>query len=131
MRDATESSTPSQPDQFLINLQRFARGDVPAASAKEVAVLDQQMNDLYRRIMAAQGEFPGTVRKEGVRNTQRAWLKLRDAWLAFAPAAYPRVSPETVQAQLIRLRLNQLQQLGVPSPLIFPGPPASAAPQQE
>lgn len=101
-------------EQFLINLQRFSKADVPVASAADVQQLDAQMNTLYRQFM----QFPddtrlsgSTVTPAGIRETQRAWLQLRDAWLEFAPAAYSGLSADRVHAQLLRLRLNQLRRL--------------------
>jgi len=100
-------------DQFLINLQRFARGDVPAASAADLAKLDQQLNAVYRQIQhsSAQAWEFTTVKPEGIRRTQRSWLTLADAWEKFRVAAYPGLSAETMRAQLIRLRLHQLRAL--------------------
>ena len=102
-------------DQFLINLERFSKDDIPAATAADVKGLDAQMNALYQKIMQAPEETfsIGTVKPEGIRDTQRAWLKLRDAWIEFAKSAYPRLSSDRVTAQLIRLRLNQLRLLPI------------------
>jgi len=102
-------------DQFLINLQRFSRGDVPAADAAAAAALDAQMNERYQKIMhAPERTFAGTtVNAAGIRDTQRAWLPLRDAWLEFAAATYPRLTRERVLAQLLRLRLGQLRRLPI------------------
>jgi len=105
-------------DQFLINLQRFSKEDIPEATAADVKNLDSQMNTLYQKIMQApEDTFSlGTVRREGIRDTQRAWLKLRDAWMEFAKSAYPRLTADRVMAQLIRLRLNQLRLLPIELP---------------
>jgi uncharacterized protein YecT (DUF1311 family) len=101
-------------DQFLINLQRFSKSDIPQATAADVNNLDAQMNVLYQKIMQApEDAFVGTVKPPGIRDTQRAWLKLRDAWIDFAKSAYPGLSSERVMAQLIRLRLNQLRLLPI------------------
>ncbi len=102
-------------DQFLINLQRFSREDIPAATATDAKNLDAEMNGLYQKIMQAPEETfsLGTVKREGIRDTQRSWLKLRDAWTEFAKSAYPRLTADRVMAQLIRLRLNQLRLLPI------------------
>lgn len=102
-------------DQFLINLERFSGSNIPQATADDVKNLDAQMNAAYQRVMTApESAFQsGTVKREGVRETQRDWLPLRDSWVAFARAAYPRLSPDRVMAQLIRLRLHQLQALPI------------------
>jgi len=102
-------------DQFLINLQRFSKEDIPEVTAADAKELDAQMNTLYQRIMRApENTFSlGTVKPDGIRDTQRSWLKLRDAWLEFAKSAYPRLTTDRVTAQLIRLRLNQLRLLPI------------------
>jgi len=97
-------------DQFLINLERFSKSDIPQAAAADVKNLDAQMNLLYQKIVQApEDAFAGTVKPSGIQDTQRAWLKLRDAWMDFAKSAYPGLSPDRVMGQLIRLRLNQLR----------------------
>jgi uncharacterized protein YecT (DUF1311 family) len=101
-------------DQFLINLQRFSKSDIPQATAADVKNLDAQMNVLYQKIMQLpEDPFPGTVKPPGIRDTQRAWLKLRDAWMDFSKSAYPTLSSDRMMAQLIRLRLNQLRLLPI------------------
>lgn len=101
-------------EQFLINLQRFSKLDVPAASPADVQRLDAEMNALYRQFMQLPDDTRlggSTVKPAGIRETQRTWLQLRDAWLEFAAAAYPGLSADRVHAQLLRLRLNQLRRL--------------------
>lgn len=100
-------------DQFLINLQRFRKDDVPAATPHDLAELDAKLNTAYRSLMNAPAdkwEF-GTIKPDGIRKTERAWLNLVDAWMRFGHAAYPQLSETRLRAQLIRLRLHQLQSL--------------------
>ena len=100
-------------DQFLINLQRFRKDDVPAATTQDLDALDARLNTTYRALMNAptsKWEF-GTVKPEGICTTERAWLKLVDAWVQFGRVAYPNLSETRLRAQLIRLRLHQLQSL--------------------
>ena len=105
-------------DQFLINLERFGSGDIPAASAADLATLDLQLNAVYRRLQnspASQWQY-GTVTPQGIRNTERKWLALADAWTAFSRTAWPRLSAARVRAQIIRLRLHQLRSLDASRP---------------
>ena len=100
-------------DQFLINLQRFSRKDIPLASTKDLALLDEQLNAVYQQLLhapASDWQY-STINPDGIRATQRAWLELADAWIAFARTAYPDLSSESVRAQLIRLRIHQLRSL--------------------
>jgi hypothetical protein len=100
-------------DQFLINLQRFGKGDITAASSADLAALDRQLNETYQRIQASPAskwEY-GTIKPEGIHETERKWVSLADAWIAFARVAYPKLSETAVRVQLI-LRLHQLRSLG-------------------
>lgn len=100
-------------DQFLINLQRFGSGDVPRATAADVTSLDRMLNLAYQEIERAPSAHwqYGTVKPEGIRETERRWVALADAWTEFARNAYPQLDANTVRAQLIRLRLHQLRSL--------------------
>jgi len=100
-------------DQFLINLQRFRAGDLPSASAEDLAVLDKKLNVAYQvlQTMTPDDSIVGTVTPQGIQHAQRAWLKLLAAWLDFSRVAYPNLPQTSVHAQLIRLRLHQLRSL--------------------
>ncbi len=100
-------------DQFLINLQRFAKNDVPHATAATAQDVDRNLNLVYQQIQhsPAGAWQDSTIKPSGIRDTQRAWLKLRDAWLQFARLAYPGMDANTLTTQLTRLRLHQLRSL--------------------
>ncbi len=100
-------------DQFLINLQRFAKGDIPSASAADYSDVDHKLNAVYQHIQHAPETAwqYGTIKPPGIRDTELAWLKLRDAWVEFGRLAYPHLSADTVRTQIARLRLHQLQSL--------------------
>ena len=100
-------------DQFLTNLRRFSRGDVPSASLSINQSRDRELNETYQKIEQSPDSLwnSGTIKPAGIRETERAWLSLRDAWVAFARMAYPRRSADTVRTQITRLRLQQLQAL--------------------
>jgi hypothetical protein len=100
-------------DQFLNNLRQFGNGEAPAASANDLALLDRELNEIYHRILhspASKWEY-GTIKPEGIRDTERKWLSLVDAWTTFTRGAYPALAPTRIKAQLIRLRLLQLRSL--------------------
>ncbi len=100
-------------DQFVINLQRFDSGDIPAASEADLSLLDKKLNRSYQRIQhspPSKWEF-GTIKPAGIRETERKWILLVDSWISFAQLAYPNLSATRIRAQLIRLRIHQLQSL--------------------
>lgn len=101
-------------DQFLINLQRFAAGDVQRATAADLNRLDRTLDSTYEDIQSAPvsaWRYYGTVKPEGIRDTEDKWVALEAAWVEFARDSYPKLDANTVRAELIRLRLHQLRSL--------------------
>lgn len=100
-------------DQFLINLRRFAKGDLPEASSVAGRAVDGKLDDVYQQIQQSPASDWrwGTIKPSGIRETERAWLKLCDAWVEFGRVAYPSLSADRIRTQLNRLRLHQLQSL--------------------
>jgi uncharacterized protein YecT (DUF1311 family) len=87
-------------------------GSTRVTGAGEHRAYDRSLNQVYR---AALGELParqeaqaGDITRDGVRETERAWIVYRDAWLAFAPVAWPKASTEALAARLTRDRVGQL-----------------------
>ncbi len=101
-------------DQFLINIERFQKADIPAASDGDLAGLDAKLNVAYQAIQQSIGAEKwkyGTVKPDGIKATESKWLDLVGAWLQFGRLAYPTLTSTRVRAQLIRLRLHQLHSL--------------------
>lgn len=98
-----------QREAFKALLTDLEAGKAPAGT---LAAADAELNKVYRRAMGADEETRfgwGTVAPEDIRATQRAWLKYRDAWLAFAKVKYPRVSRDALAARLTQERTAMLK----------------------
>lgn len=95
---------------FLDTLQRVGAGRAPAYTHAQAVAADARLNAAYRKRLAAISpeEAPGAVTKAGVRDAQRAWLRYRDAFLAFAAAAYPKVSRDSLAAWITDRRTAML-----------------------
>ncbi len=68
---------------------------------------DAALNAAWKKVMANSFEDFGTVTRDGVRETQRAWIRYRDAWRAFANLTWPGMG-ETAADYLTRERTNAL-----------------------
>lgn len=68
---------------------------------------DAALNAAWKKVTAHSFEDFGTVTMDGVRTTQRAWLKYRDTWTAFANLSWPGMG-ETTADYLTRERTNAL-----------------------
>ena len=101
-------------EQFAINLQRFASGDLPKTMAADRARAE-------RALMAASAKAedftPGPdaysmdPTPQSLSATQRAWQALFKEWMRFVPVAYPHLSPDRAATELLRLRIHQLKKV--------------------
>lgn len=100
---------------FEALLSQLAAGRMPATTTAQAQAADTRLNATYRKLMT--GEWPeyGTVTLNGVRETERVWIRYRDAWLVFAKAAYPSAPQAAVAAHLTRERTKLLEEL-LPDP---------------
>ncbi len=97
----------AQADAFLATLMQLLGGTLTAAQPLPAA--DRALNTAYGRLMKAPAPFSGgTVTRDDVRATQRAWLAYRDRFAAFAALAAPSVPPEVLKAVLTAQRTAQL-----------------------
>ena len=99
-------------DEFLAMLQRLDAGRAPTFSRERFETADATLNDTYRQVM--RGPFDptcaGCVTRDGVQGAQRAWLRYRDAFLAFAALKYPQVTRDSLAAWLTQQRTALLRQ---------------------
>lgn len=98
-------------DDFLAMLRTLSAGKAPAFAARQLAQADARLNTAYRRIQATRDTTAwGTVTREGIRATQRAWLRYRDAWVEFAATKYPSVASDSVLTWLTEKRSAALEE---------------------
>ena len=103
--------------ELLDTVQRFERGERPTQTAASLAPLDRALNTTYREVRAELQDRPllqgydlfGTVNADGVRDTQRAWLRYRDAWVAFAATRWPDTAGDAWRAWLTDTRTAALR----------------------
>ena len=95
-------------DKFQKAVARFEVEDIPCYSPVQFQKADANLNDIYSRLMKAKDLDYGTVTPEGIKKTQRRWLRYREAWVKFGAWRYPKVSEESWRAWLTIERTAQL-----------------------
>lgn len=92
-------------DQFADMLQRLERGRAPSFTAGQLRTEDLQLNQAYQARLADERQYdaPG-ISPDSIQNAQRAWLRYRDAFLAFAAMKYPRVRRDSLAAWITQNR---------------------------
>jgi uncharacterized protein YecT (DUF1311 family) len=101
-------------DALLDTLRRLSGGTAPRYTTAQYRAADARLNAAYRKRMAeiaARGTDygPGAVTREGVRDAQRAWLRYRDAFLAFAKIKFAAMPPDSLAAWLTDQRTDMLR----------------------
>lgn len=97
-------------DLLVKDLNAVANLDPKLALAAADTQVDAELNRVYKRVMAHEfGHIGGEPTPEGIRKVQRAWLKYRDAWVAFVKVARPEISPQAMANWQTRRRVSQLK----------------------
>jgi uncharacterized protein YecT (DUF1311 family) len=87
-------------DSFVAAVRAFEKGNLPAVQA---APATGELDRAYRKAMEdaeAARSNPDAVLAEDLQTAQEAWLKYRDAWLAFAKLRYPSLNEDSLLALL-------------------------------
>ena len=98
-------------ERFKAALKAFESGHLPSVAKPNSAGADADLNRIYRKAIAtaeAGKSGYGAVQPDGIRDAERAWLKYRDAWLAFAKLRYPSVTSAVWMTLLTRDRIDIL-----------------------
>ncbi|QBR70792.1 hypothetical protein CU048_05310 [Beijerinckiaceae bacterium] len=100
----------AEEDRFLAILQSLIKGEPPASPKERFAEADAKLNALYGKILKTKDSSArGTVTKDGIKATQRVWLRYRDAWVAFANVKFPALAPENLTTALTSDRIKLLE----------------------
>jgi uncharacterized protein YecT (DUF1311 family) len=79
-------------------------------SQQDFDAADKELNKVYAKLMH-NWENLGTITKEGIRSTQRAWISYRDAWVTFAGTRCSLVTAASIKTLLTNERISQLNDL--------------------
>ena len=104
-------------DDLVQDIERSENGEFPNYTEAEFEELDVKLNQSYRAIMhpgpndKKQPEIFTGITRDGIKEAQRAWLKYRDAWMAFGRVHYPAVPGYVWKGMLTDRRNKQLEDL--------------------
>jgi uncharacterized protein YecT (DUF1311 family) len=99
-------------ERFVAALSAAEKGQLPGGTAADFASADTALNRIYKKaiLVAEAGKSGyGAVQPEGIGDAERAWLKYRDAWSAFAKLRYPTCDPNAWLTLLTNDRIAVLE----------------------
>ncbi len=103
--------TSSQEEEFIRTLEKLEQKKLPKYSDQQFKDADSRLNTVYQKIQDKKDPEYGTITKKGIRGTQRAWLKYRDAWVRFCAKKYPDCSADSIKTYLTLKRIKELEEL--------------------
>lgn len=98
-------------EDFVQKIEECGPCRMADSSAAAAGKTDKELNALYNRIMKTTKANWGTITKEGIRSTQRLWIRYRDAWVALGAVRCPAVAADTWKALITRERVGQLKDI--------------------
>ena len=90
-------------EEFISILEKYEKGELPSYSSDQLKAFDDKLNEDYK----ATRQGNDAVIK-GRKDTERAWIKYRDAWVAFGKIRYPQVTADSWKALLTKERISTL-----------------------
>lgn len=95
---------------FLYSLETFEGGKLPCSAQEEYSRVDNELNAIYQKIQMNKRFSWGTVTKAEIMETQRLWLKYREAWVVFGHLKYPEISAARWNTWLTQNRTKMLKE---------------------
>lgn len=97
-------------NEFLTSLSNFEKRQLPRFTNQQFIEADAKLNAVYKKVLALKKPEWGTVKKDDIKNTQREWLKFRDAWVTFGKVKYPTVSSVSWNTLWTKKRIKMLEE---------------------
>jgi len=97
-------------DNFLHKLEAADKCRFNNYTEQDYASADKELNALYKKIMGLKELHYGSVTREGIKTTQRAWIGYRDAWVRFGVVRCPKVSAVSWKMMITLDRIEQLKE---------------------
>jgi uncharacterized protein YecT (DUF1311 family) len=103
-------------EAFVVNLERFGRQRADAATQDTLKKADAALNAAYKTAVAPDELDEDHAVSDSLRAAQRAWIRYRDAWIAFyrlrwKDAAPPDALDREITAALTNQRTDELREL--------------------
>jgi uncharacterized protein YecT (DUF1311 family) len=110
-------------NNFLAALESIEAGRLPNGTQDDFSRADAELNLIYRKAISdaeSKKSDYGAVQPDGIRESERSWLKYRDAWIAFAKLRYPKVGADAWLTLLTNDRIAVLKdtecEIGIDNP---------------
>lgn len=102
--------TQAQEEDFKKALDLLEKGKFPKVSPLRFKDADARLNAVYQDVQRKFDPSGGTITKEGIRTTQRTWVRYRDAWVTFVEKKYTGYTSDSIKAYWTLKRIKELEE---------------------
>ena len=101
-------------EAFVANLERFGQKRADAATPETLKKADAALNTLYKKRSPPTSSTRDHAVSDSLRAAQRAWLRYRDAWIAFYRLRWKDAAPPDALDREITtaLTMQRTEELG-------------------
>ena len=82
---------------------------MPKYSDQQFKDADAKLNGVYKQVQQRDDSEGGSVTKEGIKITQRTWIKYKDAFVKFCAKKYPDAS-DSIKTYMTLNRIKELEE---------------------
>ena len=99
-------------NRFAEDITLLAKAKWPRATQKDAEIEDKDLNARYKKALVCvnKPQHSGTVHSDGIKQTQRLWLKYRDTFIPFALKAASGLKRDAIAARLTDYRAKELSE---------------------
>lgn len=98
-----------QEDFFIKTLEMLEKESLPKYSDQQFKDADAKLNSVYKQVQQRDDSEGGSVTKEGIKITQRTWIKYKDAFVKFCSKKYPDASKD-IKTYITLNRIKELEE---------------------
>lgn len=100
-------------NEFLITINKFEKGVFPHNDNYSSA--DKNLNATYTKTMHCDRGNDYHFNLDDCKETERKWIKYKEAWIEFAGLHFPQLKPQVLQTWLTEKRIKELDGLSCES----------------
>lgn len=100
-------------ESFSALMKACEEGNIPHATASDWLAADQSLNTTYQHIQKnnhAKKLMQTTITVQGIKETQRAWIRYRDAWVDFGAIKCKKINADSWKTTLTNNRAAMLKE---------------------
>jgi len=100
-------------NRMIDHMKKINQCDIPHWSNKQYKEADNKLNYLYNKLKKIDFSDVVGIKMDGIKKTEKSWLKYRDSWVLFGHKKCPDVSIDSWKMIITNERITELEHLTI------------------